>query len=133
MIKEIEVAAKWWSNQLRKFPSTNINKEEKSRQDSITEEQIERFRNELEKEIYDMIFNNPFGHWNTDHPNLGRSLRVVIVDRGPDKTLSNALNKANITKMRSFLFPLKTIMWISPKEVKVAEGYGSEPINIYSE
>lgn len=54
---------------------------------------------------------------------------TLDVDYGPDMNLSNALRAAGI---KSSPFPMKTIMWVKPNEVSVAQGYRAESRVLWS-
>lgn len=54
---------------------------------------------------------------------------TLDVDYGPDMNLSNALRVAGI---KSSPFPMKTIMWVKPNEVSVAQGYRAESRVLWS-
>jgi hypothetical protein len=67
-------------------------------------------------------------------PNWGSACRVLGVDYGPNLMLASALVAAvgnTRADTLSLLWPIKTMMWINPGEVKVSHGYRADPIVIY--
>ena len=67
--------------------------------------------------------------WKPENPNFGSANRILSVDYGPDHLLSCALTFANV--IGTLALPIKTTMWVNPREVKVRVGYGNEEKIIY--
>lgn len=131
MKKEIEVAAKWWTDILQKEPSHD-NKDAfqsafanniASTLKPLTEKQLKVFKEALVDAITKHIERNEV--WDS-------ALRVIGTDYGPDKILAEAAEKAKIDQA-SLRLPWKTLMWIDPGRVSVAQGYGAPVEAIYSE
>ncbi|MFD7793606.1 hypothetical protein [Streptomyces sp. NPDC059759] len=85
--------------------------------------QIERFRDALTELIEQHVDDDA---WRPDNPLWGSAIRTVEVGYAPDEILAGAAEQAGFELKLSDL-PLKTVMWVNPGEVKVAEGY-SAPI-----
>jgi hypothetical protein len=68
--------------------------------------------------------------WHPDNPLRGSALRDVSNDYGAHPVLAEAAESVGI-KLRTLDLPIKTVMWINPGEVKVAEGYSAEPVVIW--
>lgn len=92
-----------------------------------TQDQIEVFRQELTRELAESI--DPAG-WHPEEPVRGSYMRTVATDYHPEHVLSVAADRAGIHDNR---FPVKTVMWINPGEVKVARGYGAPIKQIWPE
>jgi len=69
-------------------------------------------------------------YWNPSQPDLGSACRTVSVDYGPDMILHIALAAAGV-EIGTLTLPIKTTMWISPGEVKVAAGYHGKSVTIF--
>ncbi|MCI3277502.1 BTG family protein [Streptomyces cylindrosporus] len=136
---EAVAAADWWAQKLA-GPAEHDNgrgAEESTalanavsalvrRQRSAAE--IEAFREALADEIEQHI--GQYG-WRPDEPDFGSAMRAILVDYGPDPVLAHAAEKAGF-QLRMLDLPLKTVMWINPGIVKVAEGYSAQPVVIWS-
>ncbi|MFF0139700.1 hypothetical protein ACFYRN_25005 [Streptomyces sp. NPDC005227] len=83
--------------------------------------QIERFRDALAELIEQHVDGDG---WRPDNPLWGSAIRTVEVGYAPDEILSGAAEQAGFELKLSDL-PLKTVMWVNPGEVKVAEGYNA--------
>lgn len=136
MKEEIEVAVSWWVNvitrdrqkhdvgdlasnlEIRGFTPKNMK--------PLTEEQIQIFSDHLRQSLVEHLSDC----WYENEPTRGGYVRAVMVDYGPAKILHDAATAAGMDFI-SFRFPMKTVMWIDPGKVSVAEGYGSEPKVIY--
>jgi len=133
---EIAVAAKWWADQLRDTPKHDNGDAFQSAFATVTasmlkrptSEQVERFETELATALSSALgFSGD--SWREDDPMWASGARVIGVDYHPDQILEDALNAAGIGD-GFCLLPFKTLMWIDPNSVNVAQGYGarSEPI-----
>lgn len=83
--------------------------------------QTERFRDALAELIEQDVDGDG---WRPDDPLWGSAMRTVEVGYGPDEILSDAAEQAGFELKLSDL-PMKTVMWVNPGEVKVAEGYNA--------
>jgi len=136
MNKEIEIAVKWWGDQLRApmvkfdngddslhgFMGQELAALNKKAAPIIPEARIQLFELSLTailKDICDEYPNKSGGHF-----------RKLSNDYGPDSKLSLAC-KASEIKCTITTFPWKTTMWINPGSVSVSEGYGAETQIIY--
>lgn len=130
--KEIEIAAKWWANVIRKgarqdngdgFQSIALSVLQ-SRANPPTEEQLQAFEqaliNALEADI------DPQS-WFPDDPRRGSALRSIGVDYGPAGVLRDAMDAVGLAYI---LLPCKTLMWINPGSVEVSYGYGADVVQI---
>lgn len=89
--------------------------------------QIEAFREALAEEIEQHV--EKYG-WRPDEPDFGSYMRAIEVDYGPDPVLADAAEKAGF-ELKILDLPMKTVMWINPGVVKVAEGYCAQPVVIW--
>ncbi|MFF2094833.1 hypothetical protein [Streptomyces sp. NPDC058202] len=89
--------------------------------------QIERFRDALAELIEDHVGGDA---WRPDNRLWGSAMRIVEVGYAPDEILSGAADQAGFELKLSDL-PLKTVMWINPGEVKVAEGYSAPVTTVW--
>lgn len=120
MEKEIEVAAKWWADQLRTKPKHDNGDATQTAmlalateyQTPVTDIQIDNFQRSLELRLIERC---------------GDSGSHLGVDYGPDTILANASMDAGIET--AYRFPVKTNMWVQPGCVKVSCGYRA-PIEI---
>lgn len=127
MEREIAVAAKWWSDQLRGTPrhdngdgpQSAILNWASSGREPLPEEKIAAFESALVEGLRVHLA----GTWRLDDPLVGRGLRCVGVDYSPHKVLADAAAKADIDL--GGRLPVKTLMWISPGQVQVRAGYGA--------
>lgn len=128
MHHETGTAATWWADQLRR-PAVQDNGD--AAQSSmmadlaalhkpIAREQIMYFESVLHRLLADKFKSN----WYPGDPQRGSYERTVGVDYGPDEILADASERAGIA-ISLCRFPVKTMMWINPGEVKVAVGYGA--------
>lgn len=120
---QIDKAVNWWAEVIQKPRFDNGDKSEAGFIGSIfasvaqskftpSQEQVEKFKmylkEELEKEGY-FVFDG------------------LHVDYHPEKILSDAAQKANISELN---FPWKTSMWFRDDKVIVAYGYSDKPTEI---
>ncbi|MGW3152749.1 hypothetical protein [Streptomyces sp. NPDC001089] len=89
--------------------------------------QIEQFRDALAELIEQDVDGDG---WRPDDPLWGSAMRTVEVGYGPDEILSTAADRAGFELKLSDL-PMKTVMWINPGEVKVAEGYNAAIVPVW--
>lgn len=83
--------------------------------------QIERFRDALAGLIEADVDGDG---WRPDNPQWGSAMRTVEVGYAPDEILAGAAKQAGFELKLSDL-PMKTVMWVNPGEVKVAEGFNA--------
>lgn len=100
----------------------------------FTAEQVESFADQLGEHIERHLvkcesYPNE-GAWDPADPRRGSALRAIGVDYGPDPVLNDAAERAGI-KLKQFDLPMKTVMWVNPGEVSVAEGYGAAFVVIW--
>lgn len=128
-----EVAAKWWTEQLRNVKPSHFNVGEGLPKDGDLllmfagmqhanrvgpedEGALEYFEKRLAMQIKERV--------------EGHGRMCLGADYGPDKMLYDAAVEAGIKGMN---FPLKTTMWISKKEVSVQKGSGAKIQKLYPE
>jgi len=129
---EAVAAADWWAKKLSEPVSHDLGRgaEPSSglanavsalvrRQRSHAE--IEAFRQALADEIEQHLTEHS---WLPDDPHFGSYMRSVGVGYGPDDVLSDAAEKAGFD-LKMLDLPVKTVMWINPGVVKVAQGHGA--------
>ena len=136
MNKEIEIAVKWWGDQLRAPMVTFDNGDDsfhgfmgqglaalnKKAAPIIPETQIQLFELSLTAILKDIC---------EQYPNKnGGYFRTLSSDYGPDSKLALACEASKI-KCSITTFPWKTTMRIDPGSVSVSEGYGAETQIIY--
>lgn len=135
-LPEIEVAAAWWAEALRReLPGDNGDPTAfglawmlRSTQPTPDEAQLERFRRLLAWAIAWQLARAP-DIWNPRDLNRGAAVepRVLAVDYGACGTLRFAKQHARIERD----FPCKTTMWLAPGSVRVRDGYGSREQVLY--
>jgi hypothetical protein len=128
---EAIAAAQWWANRLSAGATAHdvgaaesnlfVNTVAALVARQRDQAQIERFREALADLIEADVDDDG---WRPDNPLWGSAMRTVEVGYGPDKILSDAAERAGFQLKLSDL-PMKTVMWINPGEVKVAEGYNA--------
>lgn len=134
MENEIAAAVKWWADCLRSpRPHNNGDAMQSMLSTAVTrsksplsEEQIAGFEKSLEATIRRSCQEC----WDPAEPSRGSYFRTIGVDYGPDLCLVTAANVGGFDI--DYRLPIKTVMWINPGEVKVAEGYGAAPKVIWS-
>lgn len=84
---------------------------------------IETHLRERETGIWD-------GAWRTGEPAWGSAIRDISIDYGAHPVLRAAAALAGFSLMTLDL-PVKTVMWINPGEVVVAEGYNAVPADAW--
>jgi hypothetical protein len=89
----------------------------------LSAEQIDLFESCLAR-IVDKRFCQSSG-WKPDQPKWGCAMRTLAVDYGACDELRAAYQYAGGT-LNARVFPIKTVMWISPGSVTVRYGYGSD-------
>ena len=121
-----EIAAKWWTDQLRDVKPSHFNvgdglpkdgdlflllagMQHANRVGPESEEALEACQKKLGEKIKERV--ERF------------SDMTLGVDYGPDKLMYDI---AMETGIKGANFPLKTMMWISSKKVSVQKGYGKE-------
>lgn len=136
MEDEIEAAVNWWADKLAggHFQDNGDAYQSvfatlaRSETSAPTDDQLTAFRDRLRDEIGHAIRSHD--SWRIDEPMWGGCTegRCVSTDYGPEPLLRRSADAAGINDMR---FPIKTVMWISPGQVKVACGYGKPAEVIY--
>jgi hypothetical protein len=135
---EAVTAAAWWAEQLASplqhdigaplstaFANVTTDRGRRQR----TPEQIDAFRAALACEIEQHLDRWP-ECWQPEDPQLGAGFRIVRTDYGPDPVLRRAAERADF-RLTSFDLPMKTVMWINPGVVKVAQGHGASITDIW--
>lgn len=136
---EAIAAADWWANKLAQPPVHSLGRgaEQSSalanaatdmarRQHGQAE--IDAFRQTLAEEIEKHIDDDS---WRPENPLWGSYMRAIEVGYGPDAVFTDAAERAGF-KLGAFDLPMKTVMWINPGLVKVAEGYNAQPVVIWN-
>jgi hypothetical protein len=72
------------------------------------------------------------GCWDPAEPRRGSAMRPIHCDYGPDPIILDAADQAGV-KVTMLDLPMKTVMWVNPGRVEVAEGYGAEPAVVWSQ
>ncbi|GHA01269.1 hypothetical protein ACFOOM_12285 [Streptomyces echinoruber] len=133
---EAVAAADWWAAKLAEQPRHDVGAAQPNALANAvsalvrrqrTQAQIEAFREALAEEINRHV--ERYG-WRPDEPDFGSYMRTIAVDYGPDPVLADAAEKAGF-ELQMLDLPVKTVMWINPGVVKVAEGYGARPVVIW--
>lgn len=135
-VKEVEAAAKWWADQLRREPDAPADTNGgvlmaigRNIVQPLPAEQINKFEFGLTMSLLKYLDGKV---WDSSDPLLGSALRSVQCDWGPDRILDEAMQYAAI-KSASLRFPIKTTMWVNPRIVTVRVGYGAPEITVYKE
>jgi hypothetical protein len=126
-----KIGAKWWTDQLAKKSEQNTGyallsmatswAENKVREaNPLTAEKLAVFQSHLEASLLASIQET---EWLEENPDWGSASRIVGVDYHPGRTLREAAIKAGINELH---FPVKTVMWLDPDNVKVSLGYQGE-------
>jgi BTG family len=102
---------------------------------TYTDEQRDRFRvaaaERIEAHLQRYTEQWPFeGSWDPAEPFRGAALRTIHVDYGPDPILLDAADQTGII-IGMLDLPMKTVMWVNPGLVEVAEGYGVERVVVW--
>ncbi|MFI5973545.1 hypothetical protein [Streptomyces sp. NPDC051452] len=133
---EAVAAANWWAKTLAEPPGHDLGRgaaESSTPANSVSalvrrqrsQADIEAFREALAEEIEQHIAQYS---WRSEAPDFGSYMRSIGVDYGPDDVLADAAEKAGF-KLKALDLPMKTVMWINPGVVKVAQGHGA-PITV---
>lgn len=148
---EAQVAAKWWADRLRegakqqstsqlqrqlapwsteKSDMADVWKAITASHYRLSDEQLDDFEQYLATIITMRYMRDD--HWNRakSDPNWGSATRVLAVDYGPCDELRAAHQLAGGSKKGDCVFPIKTIMWISPGSVTVQYGYGASVVQL---
>lgn len=127
---QVVVAAKWWSDQLRRDDKPSRQTERPGRPDllgamlsaysakvpDVDEAQIAAFENALLPLIAKWIEDEPYRGFGCDYQ--------------PCDLLLDAADAAGIDGLSNYL-PIKTMLWFEDGKVKVKVGYGSPSVTIY--
>jgi hypothetical protein len=129
MNDEIAAAVNWWADQLRGPAKMDNGDAFGSAKDlpPVTEEQIEKFKASLTEKLPAYLGR----YWNPEDPLCGSYFRTLSVDYDPCALLSDAADYAGIDA-QGLRFPIKTVMWIDPGEVRVACGYGAADVVVWT-
>jgi hypothetical protein len=139
---EARQAATWWASRLGNAVHDNGDRDASERSSTafaaaatrlggrvFTDEQRDAFRHELETAIEAHLQQRTSGinegSWRPDEPLWGSALRCIAIDYHPHPVLQEAAERAGLPKLRTIDMPIKTVMWINPGDVKVAEGYSA--------
>lgn len=136
---EAVAAADWWANKLAQPASHDVGRGAETSsvlanavsalvQRQRSQAQIEAFREALADEIEKHV--EKYG-WRPEEPDFGSYMRSIMVDYGPDDVLADAAERAGF-ELKMLDLPMKTVMWINPGVVKVAEGNSAQPVTIWS-
>lgn len=148
-VPEARAAARWWASRLRQPPTTETGDRdplgrayvswatETLNKTPLRDEQVELFEGWLAWVVQSLhveesrMIPTDKPSWNPKEPSWGSYHRTLSVDYHPDHLLSFAARAAGFDP--DARFPLKTVMWVNPGEVKVGEGYGRQPVVVYPE
>ncbi|HEY6117374.1 MAG TPA: hypothetical protein VI172_15590 [Candidatus Dormibacteraeota bacterium] len=136
---EAVAAAEWWADKLANPTRHDLGRgaEESSDlantvsalvQRQRSQGQIDLFRIALAEEIEQHVEKYS---WRPDEPDFGSAMRAIMVDYGPDPVLADAAEHAGF-KLKTLDLPMKTVMWINPGVVKVAEGHSAQLVVVWS-
>ncbi|MFF9310116.1 hypothetical protein ACF1BS_04310 [Streptomyces sp. NPDC014748] len=132
---EARAAADWWAARLARPARHDVGDVQANAvtnavsalvQRQRTQAQIQAFREALADEIERHIEHG----WQPENPDFGSYMRTIGVDYGPDPVLADAAEKAGF-ELKTLDLPMKTVMWIDPGVVKVAEGHSAQPVVIW--
>ncbi|MFF7966726.1 hypothetical protein ACFZC3_15340 [Streptomyces sp. NPDC007903] len=133
---ESVAAADWWAQRLSKPIQHDVGAAESNTlangvaalvRRQRTQAQIESFRQALVDGIESHVSQY---EWRPTEPERGSYMRSIGVDHGPDKVLADAAEVAGF-ELRMLDLPMKTVMWINPGIVSVAEGHAARRITIW--
>lgn len=135
---EAVAAADWWAKKLAESARHDVGRgaEESSAlansvsalvQRQRSQAEMEAFREALTEEIEQHVSKYS---WRPEEPDFGSAMRAIGVDYGPDPVLADAAEKAGF-ELKILDLPMKTVMWINPGTVKVAEGHSTRPVTIW--
>lgn len=142
---EAQQGAAWWASRLghavhdiggrtadEREKSANANLATMFKGKTFTPEQVDAFRRELAVTIEEHLCRWETGvhegSWRPEESQWGSALRAFGCDYNPERILTEAAERAGF-KIGGLDLPMKTVMWVNPGEVKVAEGY-SAPIEV---
>jgi len=132
--KEIEVAAEWWTDLLRKGADWDNGEPLHNALDSmlnkksstpLSEEHLKVFKDHLSQTLLSQIIDS-IDSWRPSEPIWGSSNRGVCIDYHAPAFLMNAAVAAGIKVSGTTTFGCKTCMHVNPGSVKVSQGYGAE-------
>lgn len=140
-------AANWWASRLGNAePHVTDSRDDAERETqavavfassfsrTFTDQQRTAFARELAPLIEAHLRENETGiwegAWRRDDPKRGSAIRDVSIDYAAHPVLRQAAEAAGI-ELKTLDLPLKTVMWINPGEVIVAEGYGSDGVDVW--
>ncbi|MFJ6841376.1 hypothetical protein ACIQRE_01755 [Streptomyces griseoluteus] len=133
---ESVAAADWWAQRLSKPFQHDVGAAEPTTlatgvaalvRRQRTQAQIEAFRRVLADEIESHVSQYD---WRPGQPEFGSYMRSIGVDYGPDEVLAHAAELAGF-ELRMLDLPMKTVMWINPGIVSVAEGHAARRVTIW--
>ncbi|MFI6249020.1 hypothetical protein [Streptomyces sp. NPDC051016] len=133
---EAIAAAEWWANRLANPASHDVGAETANIVTNTVAALVERQRSQAQLEAFrEALVDEIDQHvaqysWRPDEPDFGSALRAIAVDYGPDPVLADAAERAGF-ELKILDLPMKTVMWINPGTVTVAEGYSAQPVVIW--
>ena len=126
MKEQIEIAAKWWADQLRAgTKQDNGDFMQSALATVLTHPEDPQKVNLFEQALKDLLPEHLSKCWDTNLPGLGSYLRCLACDYHPEEALAEAAKIAGIPATCP-PFPMKTVMWVNPDSVKVKHGYRAE-------
>lgn len=140
--REVEVAAEWWKELLRKgaiwdngdatcnAATALIKSFGRQHEPILSETHFIKFRRNLIQGILERLVAN-IDSWNPEDPLSGASRRDIYIDYHAPELLMNAAKQAGITANGMITFGCKTCMHINPGCVKVGQGYGVEWVTLW--
>jgi BTG family protein len=131
--REAIEAARWWAQQLTAVPEDDLDVQEllddprslgllalsRSTVKPLTREEADQYAEALAVGIEQHLAQ--WGRWDPAKPHFGSALRSIGVDYGPERVLTDAVDAVGL-KISRVAWPMKTVMWIDPGEVRVAVG-----------
>ncbi len=122
---EIGVAVRWWRAQLlgQKYQDAGdatINLFARVASQRVSVEQADRFAAELADELERQC----------DAGWMERYGLRLMTDYHPEEELRDVAERADVDNRA---FPIKTVMWIEPGEVRVRNGYGAAEVVLYKQ
>lgn len=132
MREQIEIAVKWWGEQLR----TRTKQDNGDLMTSVFMSALSGDGEDLtkvelfENKLRELLPKRLLKCWHVDEPMRGSAIRCLECDYGPDHVLREAAQFAGILPDCP-PFPMKTVMWINPDSVSVSHGYGAKPVVLW--
>jgi hypothetical protein len=144
---EAQHAASWWTSRLGRASHDIGQRDDDEREksalaemaarligDRFTDQQRQDFRaalaDRIEEHLQKLSTGIWKGGWDPAEPQRGSANRAIGCDYGPDQVLNDAAMRAGLS-IQMLDLPMKTVMWINPGVVKVAEGYNADPVVVW--